>query len=208
MAGRMMDQDGTSQRIEKLMRELFVLHDLNGDGLLQMHELVKLNEKIAILHSGLAVDEEELRARYENLFRTKLDPEGKPVLYGKFREYLVEVLDAQDKDLEAQEMIMEQFVAEAQCGREVGTVELGEQLEDVVPTLGSIALEGSPSNWCTNYLSRQGLAQDRDQKSLAPVVLPPKLLSAEWFGLEFENTGLNATLRKRPMDAVGCLWDC
>merc|ERR1711879_1019209 len=54
---------------------------------------------------------------YTAVFRTKLDSNGEPVPYEKFRKYACEVVDGLDRDPEAQEMILEQFVAEAQSGR-------------------------------------------------------------------------------------------
>jgi hypothetical protein len=106
-----------AQRLEELTRELFRLHDLNGNGLLEEIELVKLNEKIAILHHGNSTDTAEVRSKYRDLFRAKLDPNGQPVPYATFRRYAREYLDGLDADPEAQEMILEQFVAEAQSGR-------------------------------------------------------------------------------------------
>mmetsp|Transcript_5410 Transcript_5410/g.10148 ORF Transcript_5410/g.10148 Transcript_5410/m.10148 type:complete len:279 (-) Transcript_5410:99-935(-) len=106
-------------RLEELTRELFNAHDLNGDGLLSEMELVSLNEKIAVLHHGKRGPEvEEIRGKYHTLFRTKLDPDGHPVPYETFRTYAKGVLEELDKDPEAQEMILEQFVAEAKSGRD------------------------------------------------------------------------------------------
>lgn len=100
------------------MAELFSLHDLNGNGLLEESELVQLNERIAILHHGAETDTEEVREKYSNLFRDKLDPDGKPVPFETFRAYACEVLNGLDTDFLAQEMILEQFVAEARSGRQ------------------------------------------------------------------------------------------
>lgn len=106
------------QRIEDLTRELFSLHDLNGNGMLEEAELITLNLQIAMLHHGKETDTAAVRAKYSELFRAKLDPEGRPVPYEIFRQYAAEVLDGLDNDPEAQEMILEQFVAEARSGRE------------------------------------------------------------------------------------------
>lgn len=100
-------------RIEDLVKQLFRAHDLNGNGMLEEHELVMLNEKIAMLHHGQDFDAAEVRNKYTHLFRTKLDPLGRPVPYETFRTYALEVLDGMDQDPEAQELILEQFVAEA-----------------------------------------------------------------------------------------------
>jgi len=106
-------------RLETLTLELFKAHDLNDDGLLQEGELIALNERIAMLHHGKGVVElQEVRETYTRLFRTKLDPMGRPVGYEIFRRYARGVLDELDQDPEAQEMILEQFVAEAWAGRE------------------------------------------------------------------------------------------
>lgn len=108
----------SEQRLEELTSELFQLHDLNGNGLLEEAELIRLNEQIAILHHGNDCDTMEVRSKYQELFRTKLDPNGHAVPYAIFRSYAYEVLDALDTDSEAQEMILEQFVAEARSGRQ------------------------------------------------------------------------------------------
>mmetsp|Transcript_36552 Transcript_36552/g.66274 ORF Transcript_36552/g.66274 Transcript_36552/m.66274 type:complete len:245 (+) Transcript_36552:74-808(+) len=200
MSGKALDQGQTRSNMEELMKELFDLHDLNGDGMLQMHELVKLNEKIALLHRGI-VDPREVRATYETLFLTKLDPDGKPVMYPKFRAYVLEMLDGQDKDLEAQEMILEQFVVEAQCGRQVHTQDLVTLREDSAsPTMDSIAGEGTP-NWCAAYLARP---KGKLQESQLPVLMPPSLLDAGWLGLaDSKSAG-----RHNRLSHNGCLWAC
>lgn len=108
---------GLQRRLEALMQELFQLHDLNGDGLLEEGELVRLNEQIALLHHGEEADTAAVRSKYTDLFRASLDPHGRPVAYQKFRGYAWEVLEGHDTDPEAQEMILEQFVEEARSGR-------------------------------------------------------------------------------------------
>jgi len=104
--------------IEELLLELFHLHDLNGNGVLEEIELVKLNEKIALLHHGKDAEISKVRDKYLAVFRTQLDPNGNPVPYEKFRTYAREVVHGLDKDPEAQEMILEQFVAEALSARQ------------------------------------------------------------------------------------------
>jgi len=111
------------ERLEELSRELFRLHDLNSDGVLEEEELIKLNQKIAVMHRGADVDINEIRSKYRDLFRAKLDPYGNPVGYEVFRSYVREVLSDLDRDPEAQEMIMEQLVVEAQTGRQVLNLE-------------------------------------------------------------------------------------
>lgn len=103
--------------LEELMLKLFQLQDLKGDGMLEEEELMKLNEKIAMLHKGKDVDLEVVRKKYSNLFRSKLDPHGRAVPFCKFHVYMLGVLDELDTDQAAQEMILEQFIAEAQVAR-------------------------------------------------------------------------------------------
>lgn len=103
--------------VDAKLRELFHLHDLKGDGFLEEQELVKLNEKIAMLHYGRDTDKEAVKTKYQELFRTKLDHKGEPVPYSVFHTYMHELLNEIDSSLCAQEMILEQFIAEAQSGR-------------------------------------------------------------------------------------------
>lgn len=105
------------KKLDALMKELFQLHDLNRDGVLEEMELVKLNEKIAMLHYGKGTDRNAVKAKYSEVFRTSLDAEGKPVPFEAFRKYMIEVLDKNDRDKYAQELMMEQFVEEARSGR-------------------------------------------------------------------------------------------
>jgi hypothetical protein len=102
-----------SERLESMMEELFRLHDLNSNGTLEEVELVKLNEMIAILHRGRDTDRESVRQRYRGIFRAELDPEGDPVPYPRFRQYMFRTLDALDPDEPTQAMILDQFIAEA-----------------------------------------------------------------------------------------------
>lgn len=104
-------------RRELLLQELFRLHDLKKDGLLEELELVKLNEKIAMLHHGKDTDKAAVRSKYKELFRSKLDAKGDPVPYEKFRAYMLETLHGLDRDQRAQELIVEQFIEEARSGR-------------------------------------------------------------------------------------------
>lgn len=116
-AGLDQSLEGTAsaaQRLEELVVRLFEVHDLNGNGFLEEEELCTLNEKIALLHYGPHADTQGVRSKFKALFRSKLDPYGQPVPYATFRNYyILEVLDGLDPDPEAQELILEQFVAEA-----------------------------------------------------------------------------------------------
>lgn len=113
-------EDGSNLRrtlLEQMVYKLFTLHDLNGNGFLEVNELVQLNKKVAMLHYGKDVDQEAVATKYRTLFRTRLHPQSRPVPFTVFRRYVLEVLDGLDPDPAAQEMIVEQFVAEAQSAR-------------------------------------------------------------------------------------------
>lgn len=103
--------------VDEKLRELFNLHDLKGDGFLEEQELVKLNEKIAMLHYGHDTDKQAVKTQYQELFRSKLDHSGQPVPYSVFHTYMHQLLNDIDSSLLAQEMMLEQFIAEAQSGR-------------------------------------------------------------------------------------------
>ncbi|CAE8593788.1 unnamed protein product [Polarella glacialis] len=194
MTNKTFNKDLVAVHIESLIRELFSLHDLNGDGLLQESELVKLNEKIAILHHGPQVDAGAVRSRYVHLFRTKLDPSGRPVAYAKFREYVHEVLNGLDKDIEAQEMILEQFVAEAQCGRQVNTCELA-----------GISASNLPSN--QRVVAQEAIAEWDSPIDALPALIPPRLLS-EGLGNLFCKDEKHASKGKKLPSGLGCIWVC
>uniref|UniRef100_A0A7S1AFL0 EF-hand domain-containing protein n=1 Tax=Noctiluca scintillans TaxID=2966 RepID=A0A7S1AFL0_NOCSC len=106
-----------AQRIEVMIEDLFRLHDLNKDGVLSELELIKLNEKIALLHYGSDADKNAVKEKYKELFRTKLDPNGEPVAFQTFQRYMHNLLNDLDRDVRAQEMILEQFIEEAHSGR-------------------------------------------------------------------------------------------
>lgn len=109
------------QQLEILLEELFAAHDLKSDGLLDEAELVELNEAVAEAHDSRDRDSDAVRRKYSNLFREKFDPEGRPVPYATFRRYMLEMLDEIDRDEEAQEMMVEQFLAEARLARTIVT---------------------------------------------------------------------------------------
>mmetsp|Transcript_35984 Transcript_35984/g.81242 ORF Transcript_35984/g.81242 Transcript_35984/m.81242 type:complete len:422 (+) Transcript_35984:101-1366(+) len=109
----------TAASLEALTRQLFGLHDLKGNGVLEEDELIKLNEKIAMLHYGKDIDKVAIREKYSDLFRRKLNKDGRPVPYETFRDYMVQILAEIDRDPAAQEMILEQWIAEAECARTV-----------------------------------------------------------------------------------------
>merc|ERR1719401_1218303 len=102
-------RDGRDQDLNDMIEKLFNLQDLNENGVLEESELIQLNKKVAMLHYGKDVDKEEVRAKYQELFRSKLDPSGQPVPVEKFRQYILDVLRAVDPDPNAQQMIVEQW---------------------------------------------------------------------------------------------------
>lgn len=100
-----------------LLQGLFNLHDFDRKGLLEEEHLIKMNEKIAMLHYGKDTDRSAVRAKYSSLFRRHLDPEGQPVPYTTFRHYMQHVLNMVDPDELTQEMILEQLINEANAAR-------------------------------------------------------------------------------------------
>lgn len=104
-------------RVEELARELFRLQDLKKDGFLEEGELIKLNQKIAMLHHGTDADLAEVKEKFKGLFRSNLDAQGRPVPFDKFRDYILHAVRDLDRDPRAQEMILEQWVAEAESAR-------------------------------------------------------------------------------------------
>lgn len=106
-------------RVEAKLKALFKLQDLNGNGLLEQHELVQLNSKIAMLHFGKDTRLSPVKRKYKDLFEAELDAEGQPVPFNTFRDYILRVLDDIDKDPVAQEMILDQWSIEARSAREM-----------------------------------------------------------------------------------------
>jgi len=141
-ANRRLPDEGLSQRLEDLTSELFRLHDLDGNGLLEEPELILLNQQIALRHYGKGADLVQVRTRYRELFRANLDPDGRPVPYRIFCDYTQKVLDGLDKDPVAQEMILEQWAAEVQACREAFEYLPGTELLVAPPTLAEE--DGSP----------------------------------------------------------------
>mmetsp|Transcript_22074 Transcript_22074/g.41603 ORF Transcript_22074/g.41603 Transcript_22074/m.41603 type:complete len:257 (+) Transcript_22074:74-844(+) len=106
----------TSRR-EALIQELFVAHDLNKNGLLEELELIQLNKKIVMLHLGKDFDKDAVKAKYQDIFRRNFNVHGEPVNFVVFRNYMHKVLNGIDSDVAAQEMMLEQWLAEAQVAR-------------------------------------------------------------------------------------------
>lgn len=116
--------------LEELTRKLFRLHDLNQNGFLEEAELIQLNKKIAMLHYGAGVDKADVTKKYRNLFRSQFDAAGQPVAYPIFGTYMRQVLTEIDPDVQAQIMIMEQFISEASLARKFVHVSSMESLCD------------------------------------------------------------------------------
>lgn len=110
-------RNAARMRVQDLIRELFVLQDLDKNDLLGERELIKLNEKIAMLHYGPHTDLNEVKSKFGTLFREKLNKDGLPVVFEIYRSYVESVLLELDRDPRAHEMILEQWVAEAESAR-------------------------------------------------------------------------------------------
>eukprot|EP00928_Gymnodinium_smaydae_P008369 TRINITY_DN13049_c0_g1_i1.p1 TRINITY_DN13049_c0_g1~~TRINITY_DN13049_c0_g1_i1.p1 ORF type:complete len:513 (+),score=130.33 TRINITY_DN13049_c0_g1_i1:161-1699(+) len=126
--------------IDDLIAELFRLQDLNANGVLEEEELVKLNEKVHILHYGRGTDMEEVRRKYKGVFRDKLDAHGRPVPLEVFHKYMKQVLVQLDTDPRAQTMILEQFIAEAESAREAFRFQSFASFSDA-PFLSKLGIE-------------------------------------------------------------------
>lgn len=137
------------ERVEMMLYELFCIQDLKSDGFLEESELIELNESIAVLHYGGDVDRNRVRKKYKDLFREKLHPSGEPVAFGKFRSYMREVLDCIDRDRDAQEMILDQFITEASVARDFirshGAVAKGDHWDDGTEFIEGVRPTISPS---------------------------------------------------------------
>jgi hypothetical protein len=117
--------------LDELIQRLFDLQDLADDGMLGEDELIQLNKKVIMLHKGKDVDKEEIRARYHELFRSRLSASGEPVPLATFRRYILELLQTLDSDKTAQCFIVEQWIAEADMARQSFKVPSMQSLSDV-----------------------------------------------------------------------------
>lgn len=147
--------------LEDHLLQLFTLHDLNKNGVLEELELVQLNKKIALLHYGADVDTEAVKTKYQKLFRSKLDQNGEPVSYFVFRKYMLDVLGHMDADIVSQTMILEHFIAEANLARAAFHVPRMQSDSDA-PFLGMISFdEGFPIGaFAADTLQRHSSEQD------------------------------------------------
>merc|ERR1719384_2031457 len=71
-----------------------------------------------MLHYGKGANKSAVREKFSGIFRRNLDSEGCPVGYLAFREHTLKMLVELDPSQPAQEMILEQFIAEAELARE------------------------------------------------------------------------------------------
>mmetsp|Transcript_129461 Transcript_129461/g.224857 ORF Transcript_129461/g.224857 Transcript_129461/m.224857 type:complete len:213 (+) Transcript_129461:130-768(+) len=134
---------GRHSVLEDLIWELFRQHDLSGNDMFEESDLIRLNEKIAEVHHGKDANFKEVREKYKLLYRTKLDKDGKPVDFAKFRTYMLELLDQLDRDEEAQLMMLEQFIAEAYTARQA--IDLQRSMGDEVVSVCSTHDIGTPN---------------------------------------------------------------
>lgn len=103
--------------VDELIEKLFEMQDLNGNGFLEEEELVQLNKKVAILHSGKDFDKAAVKAKFQGLFR-ELDADGEPVPISTFKEHIRDVLRSIDRHEDAQVLILEQWLMEADLARQ------------------------------------------------------------------------------------------
>lgn len=107
------------ERVDELLQKLFELHDLKANGVLEEDELIKMNEKVSLLHYGKdKTDKNAIREKFRGVFREQLDAEGRPVPFSVFRRYMQGLLAGVDADPDAQVMMVEQFIAEAETARQ------------------------------------------------------------------------------------------
>jgi len=151
------------QALDELIEKLFRLQDLNGDGVLDEMELVQLNKKIAMLHYGKDIDKEQLRTKYQDIFRSMLDSSGGSVSYDAFRKHTLDVLRARDKDKLAQSYILEQWVSEAVSARYSFSIPSMQSISDV-PFLLLDSFEVDPDR---NYPN--GVADESNAVRTPPV---------------------------------------
>mmetsp|Transcript_144857 Transcript_144857/g.266203 ORF Transcript_144857/g.266203 Transcript_144857/m.266203 type:complete len:195 (-) Transcript_144857:188-772(-) len=161
-----------SSRLEKLLQQLFRRHDLNSNGVLEEVELVKLNEKIALLHSGSETDRGAIRKRYSGIFRSRLDADGQPVAFNVFRDYMLGILDDLDSDLATQEMILEQLIAEADLALAVFPVSL-------TVRSGVLASLKDEQAWMTTSMSEHTTPPPHATPRLSPKKLHAGVLSSQ-----------------------------
>mmetsp|Transcript_58978 Transcript_58978/g.129220 ORF Transcript_58978/g.129220 Transcript_58978/m.129220 type:complete len:480 (+) Transcript_58978:77-1516(+) len=136
------------ERVEELLQKLFDLHDLKANGVLEEEELIKMNEKVSLLHYGKEkTDKNAIREKFRGVFREQLDPQGRPVPFSVFRNYMQGLLLGVDADPEAQVMMVEQFIAEAETARQAFRIpSLASESDHLFLPAGHPAAASPPAN--------------------------------------------------------------
>lgn len=171
------------QTLDELIDKLFRLQDLNGDGFLDEMELVQLNKKVAILHYGKDIDKEQVKAKYQDIFRSMLDAGGGLVSYDAFRKHTLSVLMSKDRDKLAQSFILEQWISEAASARLSFSIPSMQSISDV-PFLLLDSFDVDPSRTCdeSNIVRTPPVARsahdehefaDKPQVEFGNLVAPP-----------------------------------
>mmetsp|Transcript_29062 Transcript_29062/g.46222 ORF Transcript_29062/g.46222 Transcript_29062/m.46222 type:complete len:242 (-) Transcript_29062:34-759(-) len=124
---RPVPEEPSAMKLEALVRQLFNLQDLNSDGVLAEVDLNQLNERISRLRQNrniapyhpkpFGANSAAMRMKGQALMRDKLDAFGRPVPYSTFRKYVLKILQEIDPDETAQEIILQQFIAELSSAR-------------------------------------------------------------------------------------------
>jgi hypothetical protein len=117
---RPVPEEPHAMRIEALIQQLFNMQDVNADGVLEEAEFALLNDSVLRLRKGKALNYTTFGTPGRALFRGKLDKFGRPVPYVTFRKYVLRVLQELDVDEAGQELLLQQFLAEARRARGVG----------------------------------------------------------------------------------------
>eukprot|EP00927_Polykrikos_kofoidii_P080142 TRINITY_DN7700_c2_g1_i1.p1 TRINITY_DN7700_c2_g1~~TRINITY_DN7700_c2_g1_i1.p1 ORF type:complete len:420 (-),score=73.25 TRINITY_DN7700_c2_g1_i1:140-1399(-) len=136
-------QDG----IEPLLKELFLLLDVNFSKALEEEEFTKLREKVAVLRRGAAEETcGALRAAEERALLHK----GLPIEYSTFCEYMVSVLNTVEPEEHAQKVIMQQFVNDSRRRESLTTTRKSEpqasdQVHGEAPAVPESGHRGSSS---------------------------------------------------------------
>jgi len=137
---RPVPEEPRAQRLEALVRQLFNLQDLNNDGVIEEADLASLGDRIGRIRQGKGFNSAAIRTTGRALLhRERLDAFGRPVPYPIFRKCVLRILQELDSDEQAQELILEQFVSEANVARGRGV--------------------GAFRYKCNNNFSNRGVAQ-------------------------------------------------
>jgi hypothetical protein len=160
-----MNEDELDNSVEGLILQLFRLQDLNGNGFLEEEELVQLNKKLAMLHTGKDVDKEAVKEKFQRLFRRSLDANGEPVPVQTFSTHIREVLNAIDTNEQAQEFILEQWVLEAELARHSFRQPSMNSLADL-PFLLLMPKDEGSRTWCGQSASSRAQYEEQRGRGL------------------------------------------